>query len=85
VKAPVPRLLTIVAAVVLAFDGTALAGAGLWSGRIVLVLLGAVCLISSWMVVLYWRWYQRRLKAIADLRYGLAEETRELQRFMTEK
>ena len=79
------RLLTIVAAAVLAFDGTALAGVGMWSGRIVLVLLGAVCLISSALVVLYWRWYQRRLKTIADLRHGLAEEIRELQRFMSEK
>jgi membrane protein implicated in regulation of membrane protease activity len=85
VKAPGSRLLTIVAAAVLAFDGTALAGVGMWSGRLMLVLPGAVCLISSGLVVLYWRWYQRRLKTIADLRQGLAEETRELQRFLSEK
>jgi hypothetical protein len=81
----VSRLLTIVAAAVLAFDGTALAGVGVWSGRLMLVLVGAVCLVSSGLVVLYWRWYRRRLKTIADLRHGLAEETRELQRFISGK
>jgi membrane protein implicated in regulation of membrane protease activity len=85
VDAPVSRLLTIVAAAVLAFDGTALAGVGVWSGRILLVLLGAVCLISSGLVLLYWRWYQQRLKTIADLRHGMAQETGELRRFLSEK
>ena len=80
-----PRLLTAVAAVVLAFDGTALVAFGWWSGRLLLVLLGVICLVSAGLVVLSWRWYRRRLNDIAALRQGLAEEARELQSFLREK
>jgi hypothetical protein len=83
-RASMSRVLTIVAAAVLAFDGTALAALGVWSGRIVLLLVGAACLISSGLVLWYWRWYQRRIETIAVLRHGLAEETRELRRFLSE-
>ena len=78
------RVLTIVAASVLAFDGTALAALGWWSGRMILVVLGVVCFASAGLVVLYWRWYRRRLDDIAQLRRGLAEETRELRRSLSE-
>ena len=78
-------MLTIVAAAVLAFDGTALGIIGWWSGRILLILVGLVCFVSAGLVLLYWRWYRRRLKDIAALRQGLAEETRELQRFLSRK
>lgn len=84
-KPRVSRLLTVVAAVVLAFDGTALAAFGWWSGRLMLVLLGLVCLVSAGLVVLSWRWYRRRLHDIAALRQGLAEEAGELQSFLREK
>jgi hypothetical protein len=77
-------VLTIVAASVLAFDGTALAALGWWSGRMILVVLGVVCFASAGLVVLYWRWYRRRLDDIAQLRRGLAEETRELRRSLSE-
>jgi len=79
------RLLTAVAAVVLAFDGTALVAFGWWSGRLMLVLLGLICLVSAGLVVLSWRWYRRRLNDVAALRQGLAEEAGALQRFLREK
>jgi hypothetical protein len=74
-----------VAAVILAFDGTALAAFGWWSGRLMLVLLGVICFVSAGLVVLSWQWYRRRLQDIAALRQGLAEEARELRSFLREK
>ena len=50
----------------------------------ILVVLGVVCFASAGLVVLYWRWYRRRLDDIAQLRRGLAEETRELRRSLSE-
>ena len=84
-KPQVSRLLSVIAAIVLAFDGTALVGFGWWSGRLSLVLLGIICLASAGLVVLSWRWYRRRLRDIAALGQGLADEARELQRFLREK
>jgi hypothetical protein len=81
----VPRLLTIVAVAVLTFDGTALAAFGWLSGRFLLLLLGAMCFVSAGLILLYWRWYRQRLKDIADLRRGLADETRELRSLLREK
>jgi len=79
------RLLSVIATVILAFDGTALAVFGWWSGRLMLVLLGVICFVSAGLVVLSWRWYRRRLQDIAVLRQGLADEARELQSFLREK
>jgi hypothetical protein len=78
------RVLTIVAAAVLAFDGTALAALGWWSGRVLLMLVGLICFVSAGLVLLYWRWYCRRLENIAQMRRGLSKETRELRRFLSE-
>lgn len=83
----ISRTLTFVAAAVLAFDGAALAALGFMSGRIVLGLVGVVFFISSGLVIVYWRWYRRRLADIAAARRALGEEARELQRALwkTEK
>ncbi|HZN97504.1 MAG TPA: hypothetical protein VFB61_07245 [Gemmatimonadales bacterium] len=78
----IARTLTIVAAAVLAFDGAALAGLGWWSGRLMLGLIGLVCFVSSGLVLLYWRWYQRRLDDIAAARRELGDEARELRRLL---
>jgi hypothetical protein len=78
----VSRTLTIVAAGVLAFDGAALAVLGFWSGRIILALLGLVFFASSGLVILYWRWYRRRLADIAAQRRILSDEARELRRLL---
>jgi hypothetical protein len=76
------RALTVVAAAVLAFDGAALAGLGLWTDRLVLVFIGAVFIISSGLVVLYWRWYRRRVADIAAARRAMGDEVREMQRLL---
>jgi membrane protein implicated in regulation of membrane protease activity len=79
------RALTIVAAAVLAFDGAALAAFGWWSGRVMLVLVGVAFFLSSGLLLVYWRWYRRRLDDIASTRRVLAEEAREMQRLIREK
>jgi hypothetical protein len=81
----VSRTLTLVAAAVLAFDGAALAGVGYITGRGVLVLVGLACLGSSGLILLYWRWYRRRLDDILAARRALSEEAREMQRLLREK
>lgn len=81
----VSRILTIVAAAVLAFDGAALALLGFWSDRLVLGLVGVVFLVSSGLVLLYWRWYRRRLADIATARRALGDEAQEMRRLLREK
>jgi len=76
---PLPRTLTIIAAAVLGFDGAALMALGIWTGRLVLVPVGAVFFISAGLVLVYWRWYRRRLDEIAVARRALADEARELR------
>jgi hypothetical protein len=75
----------MVACSVLGFDGTALAFFGWWSKRNLLTVLGVICFATAALVVLYWRWYQGRLRHITTLRQGVADEARELQRFLSEK
>jgi uncharacterized membrane protein len=68
--------LTLVAAAVLAFDGVALAGLGYVSGRVVLIPVGVVFFVSSGLLLLYRRWYRRRLDDILAARRELSEEAR---------
>jgi hypothetical protein len=79
------RTLTIVAAAVLGFDGAALLGLGVWRGRMLLVLVGAVFFLSALLVLLSWRWYQRRLRDIASARRALGDEAREMQRSLRKR
>jgi hypothetical protein len=79
------RTLTIVAVVALGFDGAALLGLGLWSGRLILSLVGAVFFLSALLVLLSWRWYRRRLEDITAARRALGDEAREMQRALREK
>jgi hypothetical protein len=79
------RRLTVIAAAVLAFDGAALVGLGAWSGRGVLIPIGVVFFVSSGLILLYWRWYRRRLDDIAAARRTLADGAREMQRLLREK
>jgi hypothetical protein len=85
VSPAVSRILTIAAAAVLAFDGAALALLGFWSDRLVLSLVGLVFFASSGLVLLYWRWYRRRLDDIATARRALGDEAREMRRLLREK
>ncbi|MGH7509969.1 MAG: hypothetical protein ACREMZ_10910 [Gemmatimonadales bacterium] len=84
-SALVSRTLTVVAAAVLAFDGVALAGLGLWTDRLVLVLVGVVFFVSSGLVLLYWRWYRRRLDDIAAARRALGQEVRDMRSLLGKK
>jgi hypothetical protein len=79
------RTLTLVAAAVLAFDGAALAGLGYMTGRAVLGFVGLAFFVSSGLILLYWRWYRRRLDDILAARRELSEEAREMQRLLREK
>jgi hypothetical protein len=79
------RALTVIAAAVLAFDGAALAALGWWGRRPLLALIGVVFFVSSGLVLLYWRWYRKRLKDIASAQRALAEEAREIQRVLRER
>jgi membrane protein implicated in regulation of membrane protease activity len=85
VSPAVSRILTIVAAAVLAFDGATLALLGYWSDRLMLALVGVVFFVSSGLVLLYWRWYRRRLSDIAHARRALGDDAREMQRILREK
>jgi hypothetical protein len=79
------RVLTIFAAAVLAFDGAALLGAGVWTSRPMLISIGVVLVVSCLLVLLSWRWYQRRLADIAAARRALGNEAREMQRTLHER
>ncbi len=74
------RALTVIAAGFLAFDGAALLGLGVWSGRTILLFVGAILLASSGFVLLFWRRHLRRLDEIAEARADLREEAEELRR-----
>ena len=76
------RTLTLVAAAVLAFDGAALVGLGYMTGRGMLGPVGLVFFVSSGLILLYWRWYRRRLDDILAARRALSEEAREMQRLL---
>ena len=79
------RTLTLVAAAVLAFDGMALAALGYMSGRVLLIPVGLVFFVSSGLILLYRRWYRRRLDDILAARRALSEEAREMQRLLSKK
>jgi hypothetical protein len=81
----VSRTLTLVAIGFLTFDGAALAGIGLMSGRGMLVAMGLVFFLSAGLVLLYWRWHRRRLLDIAAARGALSEDVREMQRLVRGK
>ena len=60
----------------LALDGALLTLAGLWSGRLGLVLWGVGLGVAAVAVVLYWRRYLGQLRALS---VGLEDRFRELQ------
>ena len=81
----VSRTLTLVAVGFLTFDGLALAGIGIMSGRNMLVAMGLVFFVSARLVLLYWRWHRQRLLDIASDRGALSEDLRDMQRLLREK
>ena len=79
------RTITLVAAALLAFDGAALVGLGYLTGRTVLVPVGLVFLVSSGLILPYWRWHRRRLDDILAARRALSEEARALRESVSGK
>jgi hypothetical protein len=76
------RWLTLLAVGFLGFDGAALLGLGVWSGRRALLAAGVVLLISSGLVLAFWRWHLRRLDEIDKARRELRDEAEELRRVL---
>ena len=74
--------LTLLAAVLLGFDGAVLAAIGVWLGRSALVVVGVVLLGSAWLVILAGRQHRRRLDEIAAARRDLRDETEALRRLL---
>ncbi len=70
------RTMTVVAVGFLALDGALLLLAGIWSGRVGLVLLGGAFAACAVGVVFYWRRYLRQLRALG---LGLEARFRDLQ------
>jgi hypothetical protein len=79
------RIITVIAAAVLAFDGVALAVLGWWSGRLIVSLIGLVFFVSSGLVLLYWRWYRRRLEDIVAAQRELGEDARGIQQLLRDQ
>ena len=76
------RSLTLAAAAFLAFDGAALMGLGIWSGRSTILVAGVVLSLSSGLVVVFWRRHLRRLEEIDQARRDLRDEAEDLRRLL---
>jgi hypothetical protein len=81
----VSRTLTLIAVGFLSFDGAALTGIGVMSGRTMLVAVGLVFFLSAGLVLLYWRAHRRKLLDIASERSALSDDVREMQRLLRQK
>jgi len=68
------RTMTFLASAFLGFDGAALVGFGFWSRHPLVALIGAALFVSSGLVLLYWRWYERQLEEIAEARRAVRDE-----------
>jgi hypothetical protein len=81
---PVPlaagRLVVLVAVTLLALDGVALLGAGLWAARPELALAGGALLAGARLVWWSWQRQRRRLDEIAAARRELRADTEALRR-----
>ena len=81
----VSRTLTIITVAFLTFDGAALAGLGLLTGRLVLVPVGLAFFVAAGLIVVYWRWHRRTLDEIGQERRALSEQARELRESLSGK
>lgn len=79
------RTIVLFTAAVLAFDGAALIGLGIWGRRMLLAVMGLVFLFSAGLVLASRRWYRSRLADIAAARGALTEEQREIRRVLRPK
>jgi hypothetical protein len=74
--------LTLLAAVLLGFDGAVLAAIGFWTARWVMAAIGVVLFLSSGLVILAGRHHRRRLDEIAAARRELRDETEGVRRLL---
>ena len=79
------RPLTLLAFGFLAIDAILLMLAGLWSDRLVLVILGVVFAVAAGGVLLYWRAHQRQLEEIAKARADLKAEAEAMRELIKKK
>ena len=77
-RAPRTRVLIVTAVSVLALDAVLLLGAGYWTQRPALLVVGAVSATMAVVVLVSWRRHLRRLEEIDAARAELAAEAREL-------
>jgi hypothetical protein len=76
------RTMTFLASAFLGFDGAALVGFGLWSRHPLVALIGAALFVSSGLVLLYWRWYERQLEEIAQARRAVRDEANAMRELL---
>jgi uncharacterized iron-regulated membrane protein len=81
----VSRTLTIFTVAFLTFDGAALAGLGLMTGRLLLVPVGLAFFIAAGLIVVYWRRHRRTLEEIGSDRRALSEQARALRESVSRK
>ena len=74
--------MTFLASAFLGFDGAALVGFGLWSRHPLVALIGAALFVSSGLVLLYWRWYERQLEEIAEARRAVRDEANAMRELL---
>ena len=74
--------MTFLASAFLGFDGAALVGFGLWSRHSLVALIGAALFVSSGLVLLYWRWYERQLEEIAEARRAVRDEANAMRELL---
>jgi len=74
--------LTLLAAILLGFDGAVLVAIGAWLGRRAPIVVGLVLMGSACLVVLAGRRQRRRLEEIAAARRELRDETEALRRLL---
>jgi hypothetical protein len=74
--------LTLVAAVLLGFDGAVVGAVGVYTGRWLLVAIGLVLLAGAGLVMLAGRRQRRGLDEIAAVRRDLRDETEALRRLL---
>jgi hypothetical protein len=76
------RAMNFLASAFLGFDGAALVGFGIWSRHPLVMLIGAALFVSSGLVLVYWRWYERQLEEIAEARRAVREEANSVRELL---
>ncbi len=77
-RAPRTRILLVLTVGVLLLDAVLLISAGVWTGRLGLVVGGAASAIIAAGLLLFWRRYLKRLADIDIARHDLINEVKEL-------